>query len=78
MQSVFRQYPLQAEEILPLLAVFEESVRVAQPANSGALLNFFLAGFFGVCLALPLMGWIWRGRFRNVRRSLVQSARGEQ
>jgi mono/diheme cytochrome c family protein len=79
MQSVFRQHPLQAEEILPLLAVFEDASRRSQPADSTSQVNFFLAGFAGLCGALALMGWIWRGRMGSVRRSLVSSAqRGGQ
>ena len=78
MQAVFRQHPLQSDEILPLLAVFENASQKAQPANSGSEINFFLAGFAGLCVGLAMMGWVWRGRFRNVRRSLVNRARGVQ
>jgi mono/diheme cytochrome c family protein len=74
MQSVFRNHSLQKEEILPLLAVFENSSRQSQPANSTSQIRFFLAGFAGAVLGLALMGWIWRGRFRTVRRALVSSA----
>jgi mono/diheme cytochrome c family protein len=74
MQAVFRKHPLQSEEILPLLAVFEDASRRSQPADSSTQLNFFLAGFAGVSLSLALMGWIWRGRFRSVRRTLVRTA----
>lgn len=73
MQAVFRKHPLQSEEILPLLAVFEDSSRRSQPADSSTQLNFFLAGFAGVSLSLALMGWIWRERFRSVRRTLVRT-----
>jgi mono/diheme cytochrome c family protein len=79
MQAVFRKHPLESEEILPLLAVFEDASRQSQPADSSAQLNFFLAGFAGVSLSLALMGWIWRGRFRSVRRALLKTAqRGAQ
>src|ERR1700693_272284 len=50
MQAVFRQHPLQSEEILPLLAVFENASRRSQPADSSTQFNFFLAGFAGVSL----------------------------
>lgn len=74
MQSVFRQHPLQSEEILPLLAVFEDASRRSQPADSSTQLNFFLAGLGGVSLSLALMGWIWRGRLGSVRRTMVRAA----
>lgn len=74
MQSVFRDHPLQSAEILPLLAVFEESSRQSQPATTTSQIRFFLAGFAGTLLGLVFMGWIWRGRFRTVRRALVSGA----
>ena len=74
MQSVFRNHSLQSAEILPLLAVFENSSRQSQPANSDSQIKFFLVGFAGAVLGLAFMGWIWRGRLRTVRRALVSSA----
>jgi mono/diheme cytochrome c family protein len=74
MQSVFRSHSLQPEEILPLLAVFEDSSRQSQPANTNNQIKFFLVGVVGVVLGLAFMGWIWRGRIRTVRRALVIGA----
>ena len=76
MQAVFRPHPLKSEEILPLVAVFDDASRKAQPAGAGAQVNFFAAGSAGLCLGLGLMGFIWRGRIRTVRRSLIGIARG--
>ena len=78
MQALFRNAALQPEEILPLLSVFEDAARRSPygAAGSGPQLNFFLAGFIGACIALGIMGWVWRSRFRNVRRSLVNESRG--
>jgi cytochrome c2 len=79
MQSVFRQHALQPEEILPLLSVFEDASKRSRPADMGTQVNFFLAGFGGTVLALALLGWLWRGRFRSVRRALVRvSERGAE
>ena len=78
MQAVFKKHPLGSEEILPLLAVFEDASRNSQPADSGAQVSFFAAGFAGLCASLALLGWIWRGRLRNVRKSLVRIARGAE
>jgi len=74
MQSVFRQHPLQSEEILPLLSVFEDASKRSQPMDTGSEINFFMAGFAGMGLGLLLMGWIWQSRLRSVRRSLVVEA----
>lgn len=71
MQSVFRQHPLQSEEILPLLSIFEDASRRSQPADTGSEINFFLTGFLGTGLSLLLMGWVWQSRLRSVRRSMV-------
>jgi mono/diheme cytochrome c family protein len=78
MQAVFRNHPIQSEEIQPLLALFEDAGQHSQPAGSATQVNFFLLGFAGAALGLALMGWIWRRRIRTVRRSLVQAVqRGE-
>jgi len=74
MQSVFRQHPLQSEEILPLLSVFEDASWRSQPVDTGSEINFLMAGFAGMGLSLLLMGWIWQSRLRSVRRSLVGAA----
>jgi mono/diheme cytochrome c family protein len=74
MQSVFRDHSLQSPEILSLVAVFDDSSRQSQPANTTSQIRFFLAGIAGAVLGLALMGWIWRGRFRSARRALVNSA----
>ena len=74
MQSVFRQHPLQSEEILPLLSIFEDAARRSPPADTGAELNFFVLSFAGAALCLLLMGWVWQGRLRSVRRTMVSAA----
>jgi mono/diheme cytochrome c family protein len=74
MQSVFRRHPLQSEEILPLLSLFEDAVRRSGPADTGAELNFFVLSFAGAGLCLLLMGWVWQGRLRSVRRTMVSAA----
>jgi mono/diheme cytochrome c family protein len=75
MQAVFRGRPLQPEEILPLLATFEDAASQGREADSNALLNFFLLGFSGMVVGLVVMGAVWRGRFQAVRRPLVRGRR---
>ncbi len=75
MQSIFRKHPLQSEEILPLLALFEDASRQSRPATAMSQINFSLAGLMGAALGLAVMGWSWRSRIRTVRRALVSAAR---
>ncbi len=71
MQPVFREHPLEAEEILPLVAYFENSAKQVGDDDSVAPLTFFLLGLAGMVLMLGLFDALWKNRFRAVRRPLV-------
>lgn len=71
MQPVFRAHPLEAEEILPLVAYFENSAKQVGDDDSVAPLTFFLLGLAGMVLMLGLFDALWKNRFRAVRRPLV-------
>ncbi len=71
MQPVFRNNPLDAEEILPLVAYFEDAAKQSGDDDSVAPLAFFLMGLAGMVLVLGLFDVIWKNRFRGVRRPLV-------
>lgn len=71
MQPVFAKHPLEAEEILPLVAYFEHSAKQAGDDDSVAPLTFFLVGLAGMVLMLGLFDVVWKNRFRGVRRPLV-------
>jgi len=73
MQPIFKTRPLQSEEVLPLVALLEESARQGGEADSTAQFNFLLLGLGGAVLGLLAFDAIWRRRFRAVRRPLVQS-----
>lgn len=75
MQPVFREHPLDAEEILPLVAYFEDAAKQVGDDDSVAPLTFFLMGLGGMVLVLGLFDVLWKNRFRAVRRPMV--ARGE-
>ena len=78
MQAVFRKSALQPNEILPLLAVIEDAGKQGREADQSSLLKFFLIGFGGMVAGLAVLGRLWRGRFRAVRRPLVHGEeRGE-
>jgi len=71
MQPVFKKHPLEAEEILPLVAYFEHAAKQAGDDDSVAPLAFFLMGLGGMVLILGLFDVLWKNRFRAVRRPLV-------
>ncbi len=75
MASVFRQHALKPEEILPLVAFFEDSARRGGQDDSAGRLNFFLIGLAGSALGLVAMDAAWKRRFRSVRRDLVENAK---
>jgi mono/diheme cytochrome c family protein len=75
MQSVFRTHPIEAEEILPLVAYFEATARAGGEDTSPARMNFFLLGVSGTAIALVGFDLAWRKRFRTVRRALIRSGR---
>jgi len=79
MGPLFRDHPLEPEEILPLLAYFESTAKAGGEDESVALLNFFFLGLGGTVLALVIFDALWKNRFRTVRAALVErrAARGE-
>ena len=71
MQPVFREHPMEPEEILSLVAFFENSAKQVGDDDSVAPLTFFLIGLGGMVLVLGLLDSLWKNRFRAVRRPLV-------
>ncbi len=80
MQPIFRTRPLQPEEILPLVALFEDSAKKGGVDESPASMNFLLLGLGGAVLGLVSLDEVFRRRFRGVRRTLVHGGkpRGER
>lgn len=77
MQSVFKNAPLDADEVLPLVAYFQHTLQRSPEDTATSRLNFVLLGLGGTIVVLGLFDVIWRGRFRSVRRLLVESTRME-
>jgi len=75
MQPLFRDHPLQPEEITPLVALFEDAARQGGEEQSAAVLNFFLLGLGGTVILLFAFDAIWKGRFRSARAALVERRR---
>jgi hypothetical protein len=73
MQPVFRKHAMTAEEILPLIAVFENAARAGGEDDRAGLVGFSIISFFGSVLMLAVLGAIWRNRLRAVRRPMVET-----
>jgi hypothetical protein len=82
MAPVFKKYPLKTdEEILPLLAFFEDAARQGGVADtSTSTFNFLLIGLGGAVVLLILFDLLWLKRFRAVRKPLILGldARGQK
>lgn len=76
MQPVFKQHPMKPEEILPLIALFEDAARSGTAESRIGQLNFFLMGLGGAAVGLVIFDFAWKQRFRAVRRPLVERRRG--
>jgi mono/diheme cytochrome c family protein len=74
MQTLFRDGPLTTEEIEPLLAFFEDAAKRRAEADAVAPLTFFLLGLGGAAAGVVVCDLAWLGRFRSVRRRLVDAA----
>jgi len=76
MAPVFKTHAMQPEEILSLVALFEDSARKGGEADTTPVLNFFLLGVGGMVLGLASLDLVWKKRFRGVRWSLVHKENG--
>ncbi len=75
MQPVFQKQPLETEEILALVALFEETAGGGGEDTPVPLLTFFLFGLGGAIAGLLLLDSTWKNRFRAVRKPLVENRR---
>jgi hypothetical protein len=72
MAPIFKNHPLESEEILPLVAFFQGAAQNGGVADTSTwMFNFLLLGLGGTVLALILFDLIWIRRFRAVRRPLI-------
>lgn len=76
MQPVFKARPLQPDEILSLLALFEDGAKKGGVDDSASILNFFLMGLGGAVFGLVFLDAMWKRRFRAVRSPLVHGGEG--
>ncbi len=74
MLPTFRDHPMEAEEILPLVAYFKSAAQTYEEDTAPRGLVFLLLGIGGAVGAVLLLNRFWRRRFRGVRRSLVEAS----
>jgi mono/diheme cytochrome c family protein len=76
MQPVYAKTPLEGEEVLALVAYLKDAGETAgtAPATAPSLVLLAIA-VGGLAGSLLLLDVLWRGRFRGVRRSLVEGSR---
>ena len=72
MAPLFRDNALDADEILALLAFFEDASKKGGEDDTVALLNFFFLALGGLIFLLAVFDAIWKKRFRSVRALLVE------
>lgn len=76
MQSVYEDQPMDAtEDILPLLAYFADLAQDPPESSKASTLIFILLGLAGTAATLMIFDVLWKGRFRGVRRALVENSR---
>jgi cytochrome c2 len=72
MSPVFKNHPLDSEEIFPLLAFFQDAAQKGGVADTSTwMFNLLLLALGSTVLALILFDLIWIKRFRAVRRPLI-------
>ena len=70
MAPVFRASAMKPEEILPLLALFEDSAKRGGQDDAAATMNFFLISLGAMVVGLVSLDAMWKKRLRGVRRGL--------
>ena len=73
MQPIFKNRPLEAEEIHALAAYFEDAAQHSEADASVARMMFLLLGLGLAAATIFLFDSIWKKRFHSVRRPLVDA-----
>jgi hypothetical protein len=74
MSPIYKNHPLDDEEILPLVAYLKNETERDAPENRTAMINFLLFGIGGAVVLLVLFDLLWNKRFRAVRDPLVSDS----
>lgn len=73
MQPIFKNHPLDAEEVHALAAYFEEAAKYNEAEASVIRISFLLSGLVLAAATIFLFDVIWKSRFHSVRRPLVDA-----
>ncbi len=74
MQPIYAEHPLTAKEQADLLAFIDASAGQPETNREGVVIGISLAGFVA---AVGLLGFVYRGRLRGVRKPLVKKAQAQ-
>ena len=75
MQPIFTEHPLTNGEQADLVAFMQASVGQPQPNKEILVIGISIAGFLA---AVAVLGFLYRGRLRGVRKSLLRNAQAEK
>lgn len=75
MQPLFKDHPLEGEEVLALVAYLKDVAEDGEGPEPASTLQFVLWGFGGAVFLLLLFDFLWRKRYRATRRPLIRSSR---
>ena len=75
MRPTFATASMTNDEIVPLVAYFESAARQRPATQDTSLLTFFFLGLGGSVLGFAGIDFIWRKRFRAVRKPLTRGKR---
>jgi len=75
MQPIFKDHPLEVEEINSLVAYFEEAAGHSEANASVTRIAFLLTGLVFATAIIFLFDVLWKERFHSVRRPLVEGIR---
>lgn len=75
MRPVFLNTSITNDEIVPLVAYFENAARQRPAGDDISTLTFFFIGLGGSVLGFVGLDVIWRNRFRSVRKALTRGER---
>lgn len=74
MQPIYAEHGLEGDEVLAMVAYLKNAAETGRPGEDRGVLGFFLSSVGGLVLVLVVFDFVWRKRFRSVRRRLVEGA----